>query len=351
MKSMFILAALGPLGLMVLVAACQKDEAKPPLSSDEPPVLTVGGSGGTPDGSTGDAAFGNVLATAASEVRGVAVAGTDVYFVFAGQDDADAGGTGGPIGVLARVPRAGGATTEVVRGGTNPRALSVAGVNMFWMDDTGSTSTLVRLTSTTVTTAATLALGSVYVATTTALVAASPGVGAVSVDRIPDTEAGTVQNLGSLLGDNGPVRIAVDQGTLYLLVAQSPGGGLFRLPLGGGVPENIWSAPGGIPRDLAVTAGRAFVALDNGTDGQIVSIPLPGGAPQALVSPVERPAQIALSSDQLYFTTATGQLVRAPLGGGATTVLATDIGTPGALALGDDAAYIASGRNVLRLPR
>ncbi len=340
------------LTVATIAVSCTKDEPKPRLLGSEPGLPTPGTGPSSPT-PTGDGGTGVSFATAPSSIRGLALTASHVYFVYvealdAGVDDA---GTSG--GVLARVPKAGGAIEVVVRGGAAPRSLAFTGTSLMWIDDGGASSSLVIVDDTSARPLATgLAPASQFAAAQNGIVVASAAVGSLNIDLVPTSDAGTIASLGTVLGNVTPVRVAALDTNAFVLVGESPGANLYRTPTtSASVPESIWSAAGGVPRDLAVVAGHAFVAIDSGTQGQVVSIPLPGGAPQTLVGPIDAPAHLALDGDQLFLTTDTGQLLRIPSAGGESAVVATDLGVPAALAVASDAAFVATGNRIVRVGR
>jgi hypothetical protein len=287
--------------------------------------------------------------TAPNLITGLALTASDVFFLTTGADDA-----GAPTGVLARVPRTGAAPQTpqiVVTGGQAPRALLFNGTSLFWIDDEAASSSLVRLSDTDArVVAAGLPRASVYTTTPTTAIIASASIGNVTLTGVPNGEAGAPQALGTLPGDFSPVKTVVDQNTIYLLVTESLGGSLWRTPLVGGAPENIWSAPSGTPHDVAIAEGHAFVTWDHAPTGEIVSIPLSGGANQQLVTEIAGPLQLAIDGTDLFYTTSQGELLRVPTTGGAPTSLGANLGTPTAIAVAD-AVYVATGNDIVRLGR
>ena len=351
MKSRFACLLMAALGL-----ACTKDAARPPPLTNEPGGGTVGG-GGTSSPPVGDAATTpqRAIVTAPSTLRGLVVAASEIYVVYV---DSPADG-GVSTGVLARAPRAAAVATAlaplepVALGGTSPRDLALFGASLYWLDDNG-TSSLVRFSANAAEvvgagfpTASTFAVSTTPAAT----VVVSTSLGTLNVDRVSETDAGASQSLGSLAGDFAPVRSIVKDGIVYVLVSQTTGGGLYKVPLVGGVPENVWSAASGTPRDLVLVEGRALVALDRPGDGAIVSIPLSGGAATEQVTGVPGLARLATEGLDLFFATLSGDVSRVPVAGaGATTVLAEKLGTPTAM-VAADAVYVAVGPSVIRLAR
>lgn len=351
---MRVWALLSLLAAGVFALACGKDEARPPIIGNEPagpPSVGVGSN--SPSTSTDASVAASSIATAPAPIRGLALTAADVYFVYAAPTDAGAADGGvASAGVLARVPRAGGSSRVVVTGGEAPRSLAFSGTSFLWIDDGPGSSSLVEVTETVARPIATgLSATAAFAPGPTGVVIANGAIGAVNLDLVPAaSDGGALVPVGSVQGNVSPVRIAVAGTTAFVLVAEAPGASLYRVPLSGGVPENVWSSAGGTPRDLAVVEGRAFVALENGTDGSILSIALPSGSPTPLVTPVDRPLQIVVEGTDLFYTTAGGLLVRVPVAGGEATILATDLGSPSALAVGD-AAYIATGNQIARFAR
>ncbi len=331
---------------------CNGDPSRPPVVDD-----SVGARAPTPVGggvvnpATGDGgAIAGTIATAPGLIRGLAVTASDAYFLYV-----DLGDGGASSGVLARVPRAGGAAPQqIVTGGVSPRALTVSESSLYWIDDGVGGSSIIRFgTTAPVTVLSGLTSTSMFAARNDVIVVATARIGSVNIDRAPNGDAGAVQSMGIVLGEASPVRVVIEGANAYLLVSNALGGTLYRVALVGSVPEEIWTAGSGTVRDLAISPadGRAFVAWDRGDQGQIVSIPIAGGAAQPLVSPVRGPERIVVDGTDLFYVTTAGELGRSPTaGGGAVTTLATNLGAPSALAVAD-AVYVASGTSLVRVSR
>lgn len=335
--------------------SCKPDEPRPAFIDDPsgPRVPLGGGGGAVTDASLDASGLAGAIATAPGEIRGLAVSASDVYFVYVDPGDGGVADDGGPLpgGTLARVPRTGGTTELVVTGGFAPRALSIADGVLYWVDDGSVSSSLIRLGPSSLGALVSgLSRNSVFAVSAGAIVVATDSVASVSLDRVPDIDGGVLQSLGLLTGDLRPVRVVIDGNSVLLLAASAVGGGLYRMPLVGGVPEEIWSTASGAVRDFVVGDNRALIAWDRGDDGQILSVPLGGGATSAFAAPVRSPARIAIDGTDVFYITADGELSRASLAGGSVATLATGLGSPSALAIAD-AAYVATANVVVRVKR
>lgn len=340
---------------LATTAACKKDEAHPAVIDDSngrPPVLGGGGGGGTTKGDGGAGTKG-AIASAPSDVRGVAATASDVYFLYVGAGDGGTTADGGTLGtsVLARVAKSGGTVQTVVSGGESPRDLTLVDGSLYWIDDGATSSSVVRYGAAVLGAMVSgLTTSSTYAARSDTIVIATANLGNLSIDRAPNADAGTVQPVGTLTGNWTPVRIALDGANVYLLATTGLGGSLYKVPLAGGVPEEIWTGGTGSVHDLVIADASALVTWDRGADGEVVTVPLGGGAAKALVAPVDTPTLLAVDGTDVFIATGKGEIVRAPTSGGTATTLATDLGEPAAIAV-SDAVFVATGTSIVRVPR
>lgn len=341
--------------VIATIIACNSDAAHPAAVDDSKgagPSPT--GASGSSSTSTGDAGvIDGSLAFGTADIHGVAVTASDAYFVYTDPDDGGVTADGGPVGggILARVPRTGGTTQVVVSGGTAPRALTMSNDILYWLDDEATTTSLIRYGGGTLGAIVSgLTSSSVFTLNGDVLYVATPSIGQVSIDNVPNGDGGASQNVGVATGDYAPIRLLVDGTSIYMLASSTVGGAVLTTPLIGGVPEVIWTAGTGSVRDFAIAGGRGYVAWDKGDASEITSFALSSGIATTLVSPIPPPLQLAIDGTDLFYTGTDGTLSRSPLDSGAVTTLASNLGTPSAIAVAD-AVYVATGINLVRVPR
>lgn len=147
--------------------------------------------------------------------------------------------------------------------------------------------------------------------------------------------------------------IAVDDGFVYYTTQFVPKGGpytshLFRVPIAGGEPEELATAP--FIQAIALDADRVYFASDGsiGTGaaaGTIQAVAKTGGAAVTLASDAIAPSGLAISGTDVFYTlagdrdNATGSVVRVPKAGGPTEVLAQNLPWPHAIVAGESAVY------------
>jgi hypothetical protein len=131
-------------------------------------------------------------------------------------------------------------------------------------------------------------------------------------------------------------------------------GGLWRVPIQGGVPTQLASVPGIVL--YAATATSAIYA-DNrsGVDAQnlsslstVYSLPVVGGAPTTLFATTTEYGYLANDQKSVYFADA-GGVESVPLTGGAVHNLTT-IAATSAIVLGENLVFADTGGDLLQVP-
>jgi hypothetical protein len=145
-----------------------------------------------------------------------------------------------------------------------------------------------------------------------------------TVDSVP-LDGGTVSELATGLTDVN--YLAIDSTYAYVSIEPPTGTGpVLRIRLTGGTPYTL--APNReAPNGVAATAGKLFWAEqgDGGMNGAVLSIPSAGGTPSVVVSGEIGPEQLAVDSDNVYFSNwdwGGNSVVQAPLSGSAPITLA-----------------------------
>jgi hypothetical protein len=180
--------------------------------------------------------------------------------------------------------------------------------------------------------------------------------GVVTVlDSVPLT-GGSATELGNLAGGINPGAVTVNSANAYFLVTfATGGGGLFVVPLTGGVPEQLWSTTVDAPFGLVVDSTALYWTLDaDAPNGAIFTRPLTGGMTATLASALNRPAGLAKSGTNLYWTSdaalPVGAIQSMPATGGTVMTLVTNLDSPRAITV-DDAVYFTTQSEVMRVSK
>jgi hypothetical protein len=149
-----------------------------------------------------------------------------------------------------------------------------------------------------------------------------------------------------------PLGVAASSSMLYFVGYEPAGnGGLFSIPIKGGVPTEMWmaSAAGNHPTDVTVDSSSVYWT-DTGT-GIVYSMPLGGGAVATVASGMMSPRSIAVDSTNVYFT-ATDGIYEAPIASGAPKLIAPVLNTLGIAADNTDAfVYFTSASAIVAIAK
>lgn len=354
------LATLAAVATFAPLAACTKADPHPPVLDSHPAVPTTGGGGGGGgDGgvASGDGGAGGiVLAPLAWPALGVALDPSLVYFTIGGaaSPDVDAG----PFapGSIARVPKTGGAPEALVTGGAQPTDVLVANDRLVWLDGNAVYSVDLGTPGATV---ATLVSGldhpsGIASDGTFVYVASRSAATGVDVSRAPIDGAAVATNVTTFVGAVSPARLAVSQGEVFVVVVAPGGGALLRVAAAGGTAESIWDTPSGVPTDVAVASGRAWVTIDDDAQrASLVAVPTAASAPVTVAGQLDHATRVAADDADVYFLEG-DDLARVPAtatAGTEPTIVASALGGATALVVGD-AVYVAtSARGVVRVAK
>jgi hypothetical protein len=153
-------------------------------------------------------------------------------------------------------------------------------------------------------------------------------------------------SLGTTASMVTPLGMAVSPTSIYFVAyAAGGGGGLYQLPIAGGTPQPIWTAPPltGHPFDVALDGANVYwtdYGTGAATDGAVYLAPLAGGPPTTIASAVLAPGAIAVDSKNVYFSSSKGNAVyEVPIGSTHPNVLVS-VETPGAVAADDTDGYV-----------
>jgi hypothetical protein len=230
------------------------------------------------------------LASSQVQPIGIAVSGTNVYWVDAGH--------GPPTndGAIRTVPVGGGAVTTLASGQGSPYAIAVRGPTAYWTNFYGE-----------------------------AVMAVALAGGA------PTPLAWTKTGYS----------IAVDETNVYWPSNASGSEGIMTMPISGGVPTPL--AAGQFPYQIAVDATNVY--WTDQSAGTVMQLAKAGGAPIALASGQGAPTGLAIDATSVYFTNASlnGTVQRVPIGGGPITTIASGQSNPGEIVVDDANVYWKTG--------
>ncbi|HEX6764013.1 MAG TPA: hypothetical protein VF103_01020 [Polyangiaceae bacterium] len=158
---------------------------------------------------------------------------------------------------------------------------------------------------------------------------------------------------GSIVADGlyGPSGVVVDGDTVFFSSTAvscgasssggsgCSGGGVARVPLGGGVPVPVDTE--GTPRDVVAGARGIYWMLEA---GRVKFAPRGGGDVETLAELFgESQGPIAVDDDFFYMSSSeNGRVLKIPLDGGEPLRLAVDLGTTGGIAVAADWVYVAA---------
>ena len=282
------------------------------------------------------------LASSRTESGGIAVQGTNVYWVSSYPEDSNAGPDG--TGYLLTVPSAGGAVTTL---GTaaGPHAVAADATNVYWTtdnDDPNATTAggLLRMTpraggaTTTIATGLQMEVNRVALGPTGVYWLSTGGLSAGTILMQTPLGGGTAATIFSPPEGDQIQDFVVDATNLYWAELNSSVGksavvtvDIMKMPLAGGTPATLasgqpcnWSTP-----CTAVVVGSSSVFWSD--DGGVESVPIAGGAATTLV-PRQSVKPVAVDSGFVYLAAfgqqvPFAQLMKVPLSGGATTLLAS----------------------------
>jgi len=339
--------------------ACKKSEPHPVVIDSHGPVLTGGGGAGD-GGATGDGGNPLVIVPLATGAQGLALDATTLFFSVGGTPGPDDAGPL-PPGAIGRVARAGGPASAIVTGGAQPTGVLVVGRRVVWLDVGSGNGSVFALdlsagASATVQTLAKDLDHPSAIATdgTFVYVAARSAASGVEIDRVPATGGAALTNVTRFAGTVAPAGLAVDAGDAFLVVDGVVGGSLLRVAASGGANADIvWDGANGVPTDVVVTGGRAWVTVDADPDhgGQVVAVPITGAQAVVVADRQTHATHIARDDTNVYFA-ADGEIRRLPLAATSAEepVSLGAVAGVAALAVGD-AVYAATSSGVVRVPK
>lgn len=292
------------------------------------------------DGGTSEGG-GKTLASTPGESAGIALQGTNVYWLVS-TSDSDAGPYGS--GHLLTMPTAGGTVTTLATA-PRPHAVAADATNVYWttenVDPTSTTGGgLLRMTpraggpTTTIATGLQMAASQVALGPTGVYWLSAGGSSAGTILMQTPLGGGTATTIFSPPYAVEIRAFAVDATNVYWAEFDSPVGknavatlDIVKMPLAGGTQVTLASTPPctGSSPCAALVVGSSSVFWSDGAG--VESVPIGGGAVTTLV-PRQSVEPVAVDSGFVYLAAFAqqvpfAQLLKVPLSGGTPTLLAS----------------------------
>lgn len=247
----------------------------------------------------------------------IAVDDTSVYFV---QNDNTAG-------TVSKVPKSGGAVTDLASSLIEPCAIAISGTDVFWLERAGGSGGILGRVPKGGGAAVPLATGLHNAQNHLALDAThvyfgdGKGGGGGAIRRVP-IAGGAVQTLVDTGIVNLSTAIAVDDTWVYF---DNDSDDIKRVPKAGGAVEHVGT---GSPSSLRIVGSTLyFTDYSNGFIKKLVL----GGEPVTLADGADSAGELAVDGSHVYWIEfdSNGKAARVPLGGGAVQTISTQANTIG----------------------
>jgi hypothetical protein len=240
----------------------------------------------------------------------------------------------------------------------NPQAITLDGVNAYWANapaatGLGSIGTLPRASSGTATILVSGLTEPLYIANATGWVAWS-SLGSVGLVNVSGGGGSATTPGADLVAAAG---VAVDSADVYW-VSGTTGVTVESAAVAGGGPNLLGTASGAFSAGgLSVQEGFLYFTVQANTGGgAIFQVSIGGGAPTALKTfATGTPSDVVTDETNVYWTDLSaggGSVFSMPLGGGTITTMASSLGSPHHLAVDSTNVYTAdsTGGSVFEIP-